>query len=150
MSTNTPENNKSNAFITAFNDVATEVHATAREKGWWDGDKVAGDVHHWLRQTDAPKELIEKVAKLLGRNVGESIALMHSELSETLEAARHGNPPSDKIGDQGFTGIEEELADVIVRIMDVSKAHGWRVAEALEAKRAYNKGRAYKHGNKAF
>lgn len=28
-----------------------------------------------------------------------SIALMHSELSEALEAERHGNPPDDKVPD---------------------------------------------------
>ena len=41
------------------------------------------------------------------RNVGEMFALMHSEISEALEAARK-DTPSTHI--PGFTGVEEELA----------------------------------------
>jgi NTP pyrophosphatase (non-canonical NTP hydrolase) len=107
-------------FVKAFNDLAAEIHSTAREKGWWDNE----------------------------RNVGEVIALMHSELSEALEAARKGNPPDDKVPE--FGGIETELADTIVRIMDAAHGFGWKVAEALAAKIEYNKTRARKHGGKAF
>lgn len=117
---NTSEYNKSYAFITAFNDVATEVHATAREKGWWDKE----------------------------RNDGEALMLMVCELAEACEALRAGNPPDDKVGE--YSGVEVELGDVIIRLMDISKARGWRVAEAIEAKRAYNKGRERMHGGKKF
>lgn len=135
-------------FVTAFNQLADEVHSTARAKGWWDGDKLYDEVKDHLIKTQASLEMIEAVLKRLERNVGESVALMHSELSEALEAARHGNPPDDKCPQ--YSGIETELADVIIRIMDVSRAHGWRVAEALEAKREFNKTRTYKHGGKTF
>ena len=37
-----------------------------------------------------------------------------------------------------------------IRIMDVAHAHGWRVAEAIEAKAAMNKTRARFHGGKKF
>jgi NTP pyrophosphatase (non-canonical NTP hydrolase) len=109
-----------NSFVAAFNAVADDVYNTALEKGWYDGGN---------------------------RNLGEAVALMHSELSEALEALRAGEAtPSDKLPD--FLGVEEELADCIVRIMDISRAQKWRVAEALVAKIAYNKGRPPKHGKK--
>lgn len=79
---------------------------------------------------------------------GTLIALIHSEVSEALEALRCWNPPSEKIGE--FSSAEEELADAIIRILDLGKARGWRIPEAMIAKMAYNESRPYKHGGKKF
>ena len=76
-------------------------------------------------------------------NTGEKIALMHSELSEALEADRK-NLDAEHI--PGFTGVEEELADVIIRILDFAGHHQLRLGEALSAKIAYNLTRPFKHG----
>jgi len=94
------------------------IHKNAVEKGFWEG----GD-----------------------RNDGESIALIHSELSEALEALRSGNPESEKLG-APFTHVEEELADAIIRILDLAGGRGWDIEGAVEAKMEYNAGRPYKHG----
>lgn len=80
------------------------------------------------------------------RNDYELIALMHSELSEAIEAMRHGNPPSDHIPE--FTGVEEELADVIIRVLDLCQAREYRIEEAIIAKLACNATRGFKHGGK--
>ena len=64
-------------------------------------------------------------------NTGEKIALMHSELSEALEADRKGLE-AEHI--EGFTGVEEELADCIIRILDFAAHHDLRLAEAISAK----------------
>lgn len=74
-----------------------------------------------------------------------AIALMHSELSEALEAVRC-NLTSDHIPQ--FTGIEEEFADVVIRIMQFSDWAGLRLSDAILAKMEYNRGRPYKHGKR--
>lgn len=76
-------------------------------------------------------------------NTGEKIALMHSELSEALEADRK-DLTSDHI--PGFSGVEEELADCMIRIMDFAGHHDLRLAEAITAKLQFNLSRPYKHG----
>jgi NTP pyrophosphatase (non-canonical NTP hydrolase) len=78
------------------------------------------------------------------RNFGEAVALMHSELSEALEAARKGNPESVKI--PGFSHVEEELADLMIRVMDWAGGKNLRIADAILAKLEYNITRHHKHG----
>ncbi len=78
----------------------------------------------------------------------KSVVLMHSELSEVIEWDRLGNPSSNHIAE--FSGIEEEYADVIIRILDRAKFKKYNIAGAILAKIKFNKGRAYKHGGKKY
>lgn len=87
------------------------------------------------------------------RNLGEMIALLHSEASEMLEALRKLDDngeikESEKI--PGFSQLEEEAADLAIRLADFSEYTCLRLEDAISAKLAHNRTRGYKHGGKKF
>lgn len=63
------------------------------------------------------------------------MALIHSEASEALEAFRK-NKWDDHLPHR--KGVEVELADLVIRIMDLSGALGLNLAGAIIEKLAYN------------
>ena len=82
------------------------------------------------------------------REPTETISLIHSELSEVLEAYRDGNPKADKIGDKGFSQAEEEFADVLIRLLDTAAAYRLDLDGAVAAKLLRNTKRPAMHGKK--
>lgn len=111
----------------AINTMCQYVNDNAIAHGWWDA----------------------------ARNDGEMIALMHSELSEALEALRKEPPNSGSYSVMDshlpkLPAIVVELADTVIRIMDFCQARGLNLGQAIVAKHEYNVARMYKHGGKKF
>lgn len=68
------------------------------------------------------------------------LLLIHAEASEACEALRKGN----------LSDVEEELADVVIRVFHVAEKNGFDIAKAIWTKHKKNIGRPYRHGNKKF
>lgn len=111
---------------------------TTEERSAYDGLQWAQHLAH-KTATDAGWYIDPSTGKPIERNFGEVVALMHSELSEALEADRKDlmadDPPHRK-------GVEVEFADCIIRILDTAAAMGLDVAGALIEKNRYNQTRA--------
>lgn len=68
------------------------------------------------------------------------IALIHSEASEALEAIRHGDADN----------FLEEMADIVIRVADMTAGLGFPLGDAILKKLDKNRSRGYRHGGKAI
>ena len=124
-----------------INKLAKQIHKNAKSKGFYDSEK----------------------------NIGEMLCLIHSEVSEALEADRKDSyadwhnfnkelRAQEKAGhkDAWKTAFdihikdtfEDELADIMIRVMDLAAFKGIDLHSHIEGKMNRNALREHKHGKK--
>lgn len=76
------------------------------------------------------------------------VANLHGEVSELWEAHRSGqlHERCDKATSEPLTCAEEEIADIMIRTLDMAADLGVDVDKAVRVKLAYNLTRPFKHG----
>lgn len=119
-----------------LNDLANSIHKNNIEKGFYEKEK----------------------------NIGEMLCLIHSEVSEALEADRKDKYALRPIafaeknyGEDDFVeaykdwvkgSFEEEMADIIIRVLDLCAFKGIDIVGHIKAKMRYNLQRDKYHGKK--
>ena len=78
-------------------------------------------------------------------NIPEKLMLTVSELAEALEDHRAGKLDTYYEGAKPC-GFGVELADAIIRILDITHARNIDIDKLVSEKMAYNEGRPFKHG----
>jgi len=117
-----------------LNKLSQEIHKDNLVKGFWeDQEKI-------LKTFSGQEELTSSVLKTFN---AQRIALMHSELSEAVEADRK-NLMDDKLSE--YKGLDVELADCLIRILDFCGYHKIDLDTIVSKKLEYNRSREYKHG----
>jgi NTP pyrophosphatase (non-canonical NTP hydrolase) len=121
-----------------LNELAKQIHEANKEKGFY----------------DTPRE------------TGTLLMLVTSELAEALEADRknhythdvdfawmlsstdHSHLMQEHFPEKIKNTFEDEMADAIIRLLDMCAYKGIDIDQHIEWKLAYNAERPYKHGKK--
>ncbi len=125
-----------------LNELAKEINENARNKGFWD------DMHISLEQLQSYaneygcSDDIEKATK--DAYISQKIALVMSECGEALEAMR-----KNKYGIEQKDTFEDEIADSIIRLLDLCAELDIDIEKQIKWKMRFNSTREAKHG-KAF
>jgi NTP pyrophosphatase (non-canonical NTP hydrolase) len=134
-----------------------KAYATACDHGWHEGDN------------DMPEDVNRQLAciALVGSELGEAVNAVREDERADWEAYDGDRRQAEECHADGLYDdgrkrqedvsnferhikdtLEDELADVVIRIADFCGAMGIDLERQIAAKMAYNETRSYRHGGK--
>lgn len=130
-----------------WRELQLRIHENARDKGFYDDDEIV------MKEASLTQD--ERMA-LRRRLILARLAMICSEVGEAVDAVRASdvNVPAFSIAGpfgRALTGTTHgsELADIVIRTMDLAEFMGIDLGAEVEAKVAKNAQREHRHGKLA-
>lgn len=143
-----------------INEISKKIHQVAIDHGFWENE------NNWIDRAEGDNK--NAMHSLV---VAQKLALVHSEVSEVLEADRHGKRADRELYDRAThivlndliadiaadevafkkhikDTVEDEIADAIIRLFDLGTWLGMDIEWHIQKKVDYNQNRPYLHGKK--
>ncbi len=119
---------------TTIKEWQVDVNDVAFKKGWYDDWPDVYDPHH----------VASRLANVM-RECGEALEdLKRAKKIEDLKVVTY------RVDDPKPQGFGIELADVVIRTMDLAELLDIDLQKMMELKHAYNKTRKHRHGGKSL
>lgn len=152
-------------YANVLNKLSKELHETSKSKGFWpdDEENFKEDLKELFKDAVHNKVFTELYLECFfndvmyltkkhkawdkEKSVSQKLLLVVSEISEALEGMREGNKMDKHL--PTIPNLNVEIADAVIRLLDLSHSLGIDLGKALTEKMAFNAKREHLHG-KAF
>ena len=127
------------ALCTGLNDAAQQIHAAARNKGFWDNERETGTLLMLC---------VSELSEALEADRKDRYCHMDEDLKEDLHDPENNSPNYCITHFESFVKdtFEDELADTVIRILDLCGARGIDLEWHINQKMKYNATRERMHG----
>ena len=115
-----------------------EVHALSRSKGWWDRPQTPEEV----------EALIPEKLMLVVSDLSEALEEYRLPHRAGMKTRRFRGTSGEEVVPAKPEGFPIELADAVIRILDLCEVLGIDLEQAIADKHAYNATRPHLHGGK--
>ena len=127
-----------------LNELSKKMNTGAREKGFWDSMYKSVDyVGDHIAEYGLSNEMVKATKDAF---IAQKIGLIMSECGEALEAMRKPNYEANGYGIGIKDSFVDEIADTIIRLLDLCGELEIDIDAQMEWKMDYNKSREAKHG----
>lgn len=130
-------------YSSTITDLSQSIYEHNVEVGWWDDlEKLRSEMENVLDFIDDENhksEVLANINKSVNLIITQKLALIHSEISEALEGLRE-DLKDDHLPQYHMFAVE--LADAIIRILDLAGAFNIPIGNIMMEKLEYNSKRA--------
>ena len=120
--------------------LSKEINKNVRNKGFWNNMDFA------IQMTQNQVRVIGLDKHVKDAFISQKLALVHTEISEAMEATRIDGYENNGYGINIKDSFADELADSIIRILDICGELNIDIQEQIDWKLDKNKSREYMHG----